>query len=146
MKGSDTLSKTGVGLGHTLRPLNDPRTGLGHPRKNRDRARTPSFRALLTLSLLLSPASLPLLDCMYLLRYGKVPTFIDGTFYCCPKGFYQLMIIMVYDMGRKLYVPVWWVLLDNKTEATYKAMFEMIGMVHRKHDIEWVPGQLTCGT
>ena len=71
---------------------------------------------------------------------------MDGTFYCCPKEFYQLVIIMAYDVGRQLYVPVWWVLLDNKSEATYKAMLEQIGQVHRKHGIKWEPGQLTCGT
>ena len=76
-----------------------------------------------------------------------MPVFIDGTFYCVPLGFYQLVIIMVYDAARRLYTPVWYILLDGKHEAIYRCMFDLVAAVHRKHDIpELEASQLTCGT
>jgi hypothetical protein len=58
-------------------------------------------------------------DLIHLVKYGPVYTFIDCTFSCCPKGFYQCMIIMVYDPSTSMYVPVFYVLLQTKKEMAY---------------------------
>jgi hypothetical protein len=58
-------------------------------------------------------------DLIHLMKYGPVYTFIDCTFNCCPKGFYQCMIIMVYDPSTNMYVPVFFVLLQTKKQLAY---------------------------
>jgi hypothetical protein len=37
---------------------------------------------------------------------GPVDLFIDGTFSITPKGFYQVLIVMIYEPRSKYYVPV----------------------------------------
>lgn len=59
-------------------------------------------------------------DLMYVLMHGAVPLYIDGTFACVPKGFEQLLVIMAYDRASRTYVPIFFVLLENKKESTYK--------------------------
>jgi hypothetical protein len=58
-------------------------------------------------------------DLLFLLKSGPMNTFIDCTFRIVPKGFYQLMIIMVYSSAHETYVPVLYILLQNKKEHTY---------------------------
>lgn len=58
-------------------------------------------------------------DLLFLLRTGPVNTFVDCTFRIVPKGFYQLMIIMIYSAAHQTYVPVLYILLQNKKEQTY---------------------------
>ena len=46
--------------------------------------------------------------------------FIDCTFRCVPKGFYQLMVIMVYSASHQMYIPVFFMLLQSKDEDVYQ--------------------------
>jgi hypothetical protein len=45
-----------------------------------------------------------------LIFYTKshVVLFIDGTFSITPKGFYQVMIVMIYKASSKLYTPIFY--------------------------------------
>ena len=55
-------------------------------------------------------------------RGSNIDTFIDGT---CPIilfSFYQCLIIMVYCQQTKLYVPVMYVLMTEKTISCYMAV------------------------
>ena len=63
-------------------------------------------------------------DLIFLLRCIKSNLFIDCTFYIVPKGFSQCMIIMVYHPVTKLYLPVFFILLQS---AKYEVYFHAIG-------------------
>ncbi len=52
--------------------------------------------------------------------------FIDCTFRIVPRQFHQLLIIMVYSKSLKIYIPVFYVLLQDKSEKTYKLAFKNI--------------------
>jgi hypothetical protein len=56
-----------------------------------------------------------------------VELFIDGTFKCVPKPFSQLLIVMVRDAALDHYIPVFYVLVQRKTQWTYwNALNEII--------------------
>ncbi|DAZ93446.1 TPA: hypothetical protein N0F65_003143 [Lagenidium giganteum] len=54
-----------------------------------------------------------------LLKYKHTTIFLDGTFRCVPRGFYQVLVCMVYDHGSDCYVPVFYVVCTSKTEDMY---------------------------
>ena len=53
-----------------------------------------------------------------------VHLFADGTFQYCPKYFYQLYTIHAFKNGQYHYVPCVFFLLPDKTEETYRNMFQ----------------------
>ena len=64
-----------------------------------------------------------------LLVYLKTPgldLFIDATFDCIPKPFYQCLIIMVYDHMWNAYVPVMYILMTRKCEPLYWEAFNQV--------------------
>ena len=63
-----------------------------------------------------------------LLFYSKstVDLFIDGTFSITPKGFYQVMIVMIYEPSSKLYIPIFYALLQRKNKWTYWHFLHLI--------------------
>ena len=65
-------------------------------------------------------------DLLFQLRNGAVHIFIDGTFDCVPHGFTQCLIIMAYLPGCKLYVPIFYILLDSKLQLCYMCVFTRI--------------------
>ena len=42
--------------------------------------------------------------------------FVDATFQVMPHPFYQCLIDMVFDASLKIYIPVAWILMTDKTE------------------------------
>lgn len=50
----------------------------------------------------------------------------DATFHSCPKMFYQLMNIFIVKQNRHFF-PAFCVLMANKTEALYDAVFNKLG-------------------
>ncbi|KAI3647910.1 hypothetical protein MP228_008131 [Amoeboaphelidium protococcarum] len=60
----------------------------------------------------------------HLKRNGAV--FIDGTFKCAPKPYYQLLTVMTYDSASDLYYPVVWILVSRKHESTYRLVLHVI--------------------
>ena len=50
--------------------------------------------------------------------------FLDGTFYSCPKNFYQLLVIHCYDLTTDLYIPCFYVLMSHKSKELYQWLFE----------------------
>ena len=52
--------------------------------------------------------------------------FVDATFSCVPVGFYQLLIVMVFDPALKIYIPVAYVLMSGKTEECYAQAFNWL--------------------
>jgi hypothetical protein len=54
---------------------------------------------------------------LFLLRGGRAPLYIDGTFKVVPNGSYQLLIIMIHSPAHNIFVPVWFVLLPGRKEV-----------------------------
>ena len=50
--------------------------------------------------------------------------FADGTFYTCPRYFYQLYTFFALNNG--MYVPCVFFLLPDKTKQTYEQMLRML--------------------
>ena len=50
----------------------------------------------------------------------------DGTFKCVPKPFYQLVTVLGCSIQTRKFVPIVHFLLPSKTQATYRAMFEIL--------------------
>jgi hypothetical protein len=59
-------------------------------------------------------------DMIHILKNGDKHVFIDCTFDCVPKGFKQLMIIMIYEPATELYLPIFHILLQSKKEIVYR--------------------------
>ncbi|ETP17508.1 hypothetical protein F441_08102, partial [Phytophthora nicotianae CJ01A1] len=70
-----------------------------------------------------------------LLLYNSVSVFIDGTFRCVPRGFYQCLIVMVDDPARNMYTPVYFVLCTSKTETMYEDILHLIHRDTRKKNV-----------
>lgn len=58
--------------------------------------------------------------------HNPVHLFIDATFSCVPKPFYQLLIIMIYEYNSSLYIPIFYVLMNGKTEIEYYYALQQI--------------------
>lgn len=65
-------------------------------------------------------------DLVFLLKYKNLSCLVDGTFRCVPRPFSQLLILMVYDSGHDVYVPVFFILLDSKMEISYRLLFNEV--------------------
>ena len=63
-------------------------------------------------------------DLIYMVKCIKSNLFIDCTFYIVPKGFKQCVVIMVYHPVTRLYLPVFYILLQS---AKYEVYFHAIG-------------------
>jgi len=67
-------------------------------------------------------------DLMFQMKHGKVNLFIDCTFKCCPRGFSQCLIMMMYSSAYDTYLPVFYVLMESKCELVYyHALEQCIG-------------------
>jgi hypothetical protein len=53
--------------------------------------------------------------------------FVDCTFRCVPKDFEQLLILMVYSKPKNYYCPVFYVLMQEKSQKAYELVFQNIG-------------------
>ena len=42
-------------------------------------------------------------DLIHLMKYGPCPMFVDCTFSCVPKGFKQLLIVMIYTAATGMH-------------------------------------------
>lgn len=58
-------------------------------------------------------------DLLPILKRKKIDCFIDGTFRCVPKPFFQCIILMAFDDETELFVPIVYSLVQNKHEWTY---------------------------
>lgn len=63
---------------------------------------------------------------LLLLKDKNLDCYIDGTFDCTPKPFYQTVMLMVMDRRTGSYVPVFYLLLQGKAEAVYRAAWKLI--------------------
>ncbi|ETM46660.1 hypothetical protein L914_08488 [Phytophthora nicotianae] len=58
----------------------------------------------------------------FLLYYG-VHLFVDGTFRSAPKGYHQVVTLMMYDPLTELFAPLIFTLTTSKTQNSYKKLF-----------------------
>ncbi|ETP25777.1 hypothetical protein F441_01370 [Phytophthora nicotianae CJ01A1] len=54
-----------------------------------------------------------------LLRYEGEDLFVDGTFRSAPKGYHQVVTLMMYDPLTELFVPLFFTLTTSKTQNSY---------------------------
>ena len=52
--------------------------------------------------------------------------FVDAIFDVVPHTFYQCLIIVIFDMGVKTYVPTAWILMTGKTDKCYWQSFNWL--------------------
>jgi hypothetical protein len=58
-------------------------------------------------------------DLINLCKHGPCHLFCDATFRIVPTGFEQCFIIMMFTAASEMYVPLFFVLLQSKTESAY---------------------------
>ena len=80
-------------------------------------------------------------ELLFLLKKNRPNGFFYCTFRVVPRGFSQLMITMIYATAYNMYVPVFYTLLQSKSELTYwNAVNSMKGSV----DYEINFASVTC--
>ncbi|KAE8987891.1 hypothetical protein PF011_g19397 [Phytophthora fragariae] len=57
-----------------------------------------------------------------LLRYPGAQMFVDGTFRCVPRSFYQCVVLMVSDAASGVFVPCVYALATGKSNLLYRKM------------------------
>ena len=70
--------------------------------------------------------------------------FIDATFQITPKGFQQVLNIVVYVPHLKIYFPGCYIFMTNKTESLYNKCFEMLKAIAKDLGFELKPKFLMC--
>lgn len=65
-------------------------------------------------------------DLIHEAKYEGVHLFIDATFKCCPIGFTQCLIFMVYNFPTDMYLPVFFTLMTRKEGDLYKHALQNI--------------------
>jgi hypothetical protein len=58
-------------------------------------------------------------DLLHIAKYQKTHIYIDATFRCVPAGFSQCLIFMIFDAASSVYVPVFYVLMNCKSQWAY---------------------------
>ena len=76
-------------------------------------------------------------ELLAILKHKSLELFIDGTFRCTPKPFYQCYILMAFDPETDEFLPIYFTLLESKSEWTYWMMLNnIICSTHLKIDAE----------
>lgn len=65
-------------------------------------------------------------DLIFEAKYPELNVFIDCTFSCCPKGYSQCLIFMIYSVPHDLYIPVFYVLMTAKKKDLYNHVLQSI--------------------
>jgi hypothetical protein len=79
------------------------------------------------------------MDLLHKERHAKL--FIDGTFKACPEDFGQLMIVMTYAEKYDYYAPIFYILLEDRTETTYSYA---INAMRIAVGLDWQVETTTC--
>ncbi|EGZ16351.1 hypothetical protein PHYSODRAFT_334540 [Phytophthora sojae] len=61
-----------------------------------------------------------------LLRYLGSQMFVDGTFRCVPRSFYQCVVLMVSDAASGVFVPSVYTLTTGKTHQLYQKLMRFM--------------------
>ena len=61
---------------------------------------------------------------------GSIHLYIDATFYCCPKGYEQMLIVMVFDEWTKTYVDMLYILISVKSIFIFYSIWPLIFRHH----------------
>jgi hypothetical protein len=80
-------------------------------------------------------------DLLHLATTGPKHYFMDCTFKCVPKPFKQLMVIMIYEEGTELYIPVFYILMEGKSEKMY---MEVLRQCCESCDNKLKPLSISC--
>ena len=80
-------------------------------------------------------------DLSYILRRRGISVFIDGTFRCVPREFYQCVILVAFDDETDLYLPVVFGLLEGKTSWDY---WHFLRQIFVMTETKFAPSTLVC--
>lgn len=78
---------------------------------------------------------------LIMLLNGRVDAFIDATFKVVPRGFYQLLVVMVKDVQTKMFVPVMYGLMTGKTKMLY---FQALHFLVSATKWQFNPRRISC--
>lgn len=80
-------------------------------------------------------------ELLFHLKTGPLNMFIDCTFKTVPRGFYQLLILMVYLPAYETFVPMFYGLMESKKYNAYKYVLS-----HLVFQTDWklMPKTITC--
>ena len=70
--------------------------------------------------------------------------YADGTFSICPRGYYQVFIIIGYNNFTKNYTPGAYILLTNKTSQIYKSAFNLLKIIGSFWGCTFHPKRFLC--
>jgi len=68
--------------------------------------------------------------------------FMDGTFYSCPKNFYQLYNIIGKEKNTGIIIPIAFILMSHKSYSLYYHAFDNIKTLLLKNNIKYKEGEL----
>ncbi|KAF4141523.1 MULE transposase domain-containing protein [Phytophthora infestans] len=80
-------------------------------------------------------------DLIKLLKYKQTTLFLNGTFRCVPRPFYQCVVMIVFDNATDLFVPVFYTLCTSKTQVTYWHLMEAVNVAA---DDKIEPSMVVC--
>lgn len=84
-------------------------------------------------------------ELLSLLFHKSLALYLDGTFRCVPHPFSQCYILMAFDPCTDEYIPIFYVLLEAKTEWTYWTMLHnIICSTHLKIHAETITVDFEC--
>ena len=61
--------------------------------------------------------------------------FLDGTFKCSPKSFYQIFNIVRHLKNKNISLPILSVIMKNKYQISYINLFENFKLILKEHNI-----------
>lgn len=62
--------------------------------------------------------------------------FVDGTFRCCPKHFYQVLNLIGHLKDKNISIPIITILLNSKLEKSYINLFENFKLLLKENKIK----------
>ncbi|KAE9045298.1 hypothetical protein PR003_g5182 [Phytophthora rubi] len=75
------------------------------------------------------------------MRQQQTSIFFDATYRCVPVQFYQLVIIMIYDIISDVYLPVFYVLTTGKPTDVYEHLLHIVFIATKR---KLKPAHVAC--
>jgi hypothetical protein len=79
-------------------------------------------------------------DLVHLTKY-PTPYYMDGTFRTARVGFEQQFIVMIWDNAYSIYIPVFYVLLQDKSAWSYQQAINFCWLIS---NYKMSPSSITC--
>ncbi|TMW61613.1 hypothetical protein Poli38472_010676 [Pythium oligandrum] len=77
-------------------------------------------------------------DLLLRMQNRSTTIFVDGTFRCVTRGFYQCLVFMVFDYATDFFLPAFYVLLTLKTQEYWNAIAAVLNACDEKPEPDMV--------